>query len=230
MEIKEFNYNDIPKYATITVVASRRSGKSVLVRDILYKEFLRRRKIKNLIIVSPTLHNQDYAFVDNQYKFIDFDQNFINDILERQQELISTDPKGEHDLVMVLDDIVKSTDMKTRDILSRLYTLSRHYRLFIILVSQSMRHELTPIIKFNSDLVILFKTKNLDNKIDIRDHWLGFSDKDDRDRALGLIDKIAQGYRAMVIDCTSHSNKPEEIITWVKVDVEHSVPKKFYFH
>jgi len=230
MNIKEFDYNNIPKYATITIVASRRSGKSVLVRDLLYKEYIKRRKIKNLIIVSPTLHNEDYAFIDNKYKFTEFDETFINNILQRQQQLIASDPKGDHDMILILDDIVKSTSMATRDILSRLYTLSRHYRLYIILVSQSMKHELTPIIKFNSDIVVLFKTKNLDNKLEVRDHWLGFSSKEERDNALTLIDDVAQGYRAMVISTTEHSNNPEDIIFHTEVDIEHSVPKKFYFY
>jgi len=230
MEIKPFDYNNIPRYATITIIASRRSGKSVLVRDLLYKEYIKRRKIKNLIIVSPTLHNEDYAFIDNKYKFTEFDEKFINNILQRQQQLIASDPKGDHDMVLILDDIVKSTSMATRDILSRLYTLSRHYRLYIILVSQSMKHELTPIIKFNSDIVVLFKTKNLDNKLEVRDHWLGFSSKDERDNALKLIDDVAQGYRAMVINTTEHSNNPEDIIFHTEVDIDHSVPKKFYFY
>ena len=230
MELAEFEYNNIPKYATITIIAQRRSGKSVLVRDILYKEFIRKRKITNLIIVSPTLHNQDYSFIDDKYKFVDFDDDFVNKILERQQALIQSDPKGNHDLVFLLDDIIKSTDAKTRDTLSRLFTLSRHYRLYIILVSQSMKHELTPVIKLNTDIVILFKTKNLDNKIEVRDNWLGFSDKDNRDKALGLIDEVAQGYRAMVIDTTNHSNNPQDIITHTEVDIDHSVPKNYFFY
>jgi len=128
-----------------------------------------------------------------------------------------------------LDDIVKSTDAKTKDILSRLYTLSRHYHLYVILISQSLRHELTPIIKFNSDIVAIFRTRNFENKKEIADLWLGFSEKDARDESFRLIDNIAQGYRAMIIDNTIHSNNPEDIVKHYEVDVDHSVPRKFYY-
>jgi len=229
MDIEEFDYNTIPDYATMTVIASRRSGKSVFTRDLLYHEFLKRRKIKNIFVVSPTLHNGDYKFLDDRYKYTEFNEEFLDKILKRQEQLIVSDPKGDHDAVIVLDDIVKSTDMKTKDILSRLFTLSRHYRLYIILISQSLRHELTPIMKFNSDIVVIFRTRNLENKKEIADLWLGFSEKDQRDNAFRLIDEVAQGYRALVINNTIHSDEPNDIVFHKTVDIDHSVPKRFYF-
>ena len=228
-QIKEFELDKIPLYATITVLASRRSGKSVLTRHIIYKEFMKRRKIENFVLVSPTMHNGDYSFIADKYKHTEFDEVFLNKILERQLYLIQTDPKGFHDLVLVLDDIVKSTDQKTKDLLSRLYTLSRHYRLYIILVSQSLRHELTPIIKFNSDIVVVFASRNYENKREISDLWLGFGKKEDRENGFTIMDEVALGYRALVINNTVHSNEPSDIIFHYEVDVDHSVPKNFYF-
>jgi len=230
MNIEEFDYNDIPTYATITIIASRRSGKSVITRDLLYKEFIRRRKLKNIYVVSPTIHNGDYSFLNDTYKYTEFDEEFLDKILKRQEQLIVSDPKGDHDSIIILDDIVKSTDQKTKDILSRLFTLSRHYRLYIVLISQSLRHELTPIIKFNSDIVIIFKTRNFDNKKEISDLWLGFSDKDQRQESFRLIDEVAKGYRALVINNTIHSDSVEDIVFYKQVDIEHSVPKRFFLN
>ena len=229
MDIKEFDLENIPLYATITVLASRRSGKSVLTRHIIYKEFIKRRKMKNIVIVSPTIHNGDYAFLDDKFKFTSFDEPFLNKILERQLQLITSDPSKSHPLLLVLDDIVKSTDQKTKDLLSRLYTLSRHYHLYIILVSQSLRFELTPICKFNSDLIAVFASRNYENKKEIADLWLGFGMKDDRDNAFEIMDSVAHGYRAMIINNTVHSNKPTDIIFHYEVDIEHSVPKAFHY-
>ena len=228
--IREFDYGDIPKYSTITIIASRRSGKSVLTRDILYHELIKKRKIKNIVIVSPTTMNGDYSFLADKYKFTEFNEHFLNAILDNQESLIREDPDGDHDLVMILDDIVKSTSQKTRDILSRLYTLSRHYRLYVILVSQSLKHETTPVIKMNSDLVVIFKTKNMNNKQEIMEHWLGFSSKEDRDKGIRVIDEIAQGYRSMIINNTVHSNDIQDIVSYHEVDVEHSVPKNFFMY
>ena len=229
--IKQLDYSDIPKYSTILVVASRRSGKSVFSRDLVYKEFIKKRKIKNFVIVSPTIHNGDYAFLDDKYKFTEFNEQFLNTILENQQKQILEDPKSPYiDLVLVLDDIIKSTNSNTKDCLSRLFTLSRHYRIYCILAVQSLKHECTPTIRFNSDLVVVFKTKNYLNKQEITETWLGFSTKEERDQGLAVIDEVAQGYRAMVINNVIHSNKLDDLITYTQVDINKSVPKDFFLY
>jgi len=227
--ITEFNLQTIPLYATITVLASRRSGKSVLTRHIIYKEFLKKRKIKNLVIVSPTIHNGDYAFIDDKFKFTSFDEPFLNKILERQLKLITSEPNQSHPLLLVLDDIVKSTDQKTKDLLSRLFTLSRHYHLYIILSIQSLRFEMTPACRFNTDVVFVFASRNYENKKEIADLWLGFGKKEDRDNAFQVMDSVSYGYRAMAINNTVHSNEPSEIIFHYEVDIEKSVPRGYFF-
>ena len=228
-DINEFDPETIPKFATILILASRRSGKSVLTRHWLYKEFLKKRKIKNLVIVSPTIHNGDYAFVDDKFKFTSFDKEFLDKILNRQLNLIKSDPHGNNEMVLLLDDIIKSTNTETKDQLSRLFTLSRHYQLTILLVSQSLRHECTPCCRFNTDIVVAFASRNYDNKKEIADLWLGFGKKEDRDNAFEILDEVAKGYRAIVINNTVHSNEPSDIIFHYEVDVEHSVPKGYFF-
>ena len=230
MNIKEFDLAQIPKFATILILACRRSGKSVLCRDWLWREFIKKRKIKNIVIVSPTIHNGDYKFIDDKFKFTSFDKEFLDKILARQLALITEDPKGNHEMVLLLDDIIKSTNTETKDLLSRLFTLSRHYQLTILLCSQSLRHECTPCCRFNTDTVVTFQSRNYDNKKEIADLWLGFGKKESRDEAFEIIDNVAQGYRAMVIDNTSHSNEPSDIIFHYEVDVENSVPDRFYFN
>ena len=85
-------------------------------------------------------------------------------------------------------------------------------------------------MRWNMDLVIIFKTKNYNNKIEMLENWLGFSDKDDREQAFKVIDEVAQGYRAMVINNTVHSNNISDIVSYNQVDIDHSVPKNFYFY
>ena len=230
MNIKEFDLAQIPKFATVLILACRRSGKSVLCRHWLWKEFIKKRKIKNLVICSPTIFNSDYKFIDDKFKFTAFDKEFLNKILTRQENLIKQDPKGNHEMVLLLDDIIKSTTNETKDLLSRLFTLSRHYQLTILLCSQSLRHECTPCVRFNTDIVVNFQSRNYDNKKEIADLWLGFGKKESRDEAFEILDEVAQGYRAMIIDNTSHSNEPSDIIYHYEVDPENSVPDRFYFN
>lgn len=228
MEISEFDYDDIPPFSTITICASRRSGKSVLARDLIYKHFIKKKKIKNIFIVSPTKFNKDYDFLADKFKYDDFNEEFLEKILKRQEQMATNDPEG-GEALLVLDDIIKSTDLKTRDMLSKLYGIGRHLLLNIILISQSLHYEVTPVCRLNTDIMILFKSRNLDNKKEIADLWMGFSDKEDRDTAFNMIDSIAQGYRSMIINNTIHTMDPSQIISYYEVDPDRSIPKKFFY-
>ena len=227
-QLRMYDWSTMPRYSTVVWVASRRSGKSVMAREVLYKEIIQKRKIKQIIIVSPTLHNEDYAFIAPKYKFTEFDEDFLNSILSRQEDAIKRDPEGNWDLCLVLDDIMKSTDTKTRDILSRLFTLSRHYRLYVFFSVQSIRFEYTPIMRLNTDIVVLFKTNNFENKKEITNLWLGFGEKDDRASGLVMLDKIAQGYRTMVIDNTKMTSELTDFVFYYQTDINKSVPKNYY--
>ena len=93
-----------------------------------------------------------------------------------------------------------------------------------------MRHELTPIIKFNSDIVVVFASRNYDNKKEISDLWLGFGKKEDRDNGFEIMDSVALGYRAMIINNTVHSNDPSDIIHYYEVDYNKLIPRNFFFN
>jgi hypothetical protein len=230
INIKQYDWSTAPDNLAMVVIASRRSGKSVLVRDLLWRYFIKEKKFKNIFIVSPTLHNSDYSFIDKKYKYTEFDADFVQKIFDHQTQLIKNDPDGDHKCLLILDDILKSCDSATKDLLSRIFCIGRHYSLNIVLVSQSFKFEITPIIKFNADVIAIFKTKNFNNKIEIQEQWLGFSNKDQRKAGMDLIDTIAKGYRMMIIDQSKSSDKIEEFVFHYEVDIEKSVPKDYYFY
>ena len=225
--IAEYNWNNLPKYSTTVFIASRRSGKSVMMRSVIYNEIIKKRKIKDIIVVSPTEFNQDYAFLPKKSMFTQFDDEFLQQILDRQSDAIKRDPMGNYDVVLVLDDILGSTNKKTKDTLSRLFTLSRHYRLYIFMAVQSIRFEYTPLCRLNTDIVVLFKSNSYDNKKEIRDLWLGFTEKGDRDKGFEILDEVAQGYRTMIIDNTKTSKNIGEFCYHYTTDINRSVPANY---
>ena len=228
VRLREYNWDDMPQYATCVWVAQRRSGKSQMLREVLYKQIIKKRNIKQIIVVSPTSFNEDYAFLAPKYKFTEFNEDFLNTILQRQEDAIRRDPAGNWDLCLVLDDIMKSTSTATRDVLSRLFTLSRHYRLYVFFSVQSIRFEYTPIMRLNTDLVILFKTNNYDNKKEITNLWMGFGEKESRKEGLAILDKVAQGYRTLIIDNTKMTANITDFAFHYTTDIDKSIPKKFY--
>ena len=228
MNIKEFDYKDIPEHGTMLLVASRKSGKSVLMVNMLYHHFIKTMKVKRFLIISPTLHNGDYLWMESADKRTSFDENFLDELLEDQHERMKSDPASAP-LVIVLDDIIKSTNEKTKNAIARLFCCGRHSKITIALVSQSLKYEISPAVKINVDVVFLFSTRNYDNKKEISDLWLGFSNKEDRDIGFTLMDKIAKGYRSMVILNTKKSDVIEEIVFFKEIDIDKNIPRNYIF-
>ena len=228
--IEEFDYDLMPKYGTTLFVSSRASGKSVMARDMLYY-FITRRKITRYIIISATMHNSDYAFLgygDNIIRLTDINHEILEEITKDQRRRIEEDPDSA-DLVILMDDLIKSCDQKCKDCISRMWATMRHDFCYLIMITQSFRYECSRSVVLNSDLIILFSSRNIENKKLISSMFLGFTDKDDRDLGYKLIDSVAQGYRAMAIPNTSKSTKINEIVYYKEIDLNHTVPKNYIF-
>ena len=97
------------------------------------------------------------------------------------------------------------------------------------MITQSFRYECSIPVVLNSDVVVLFSSRNIENKKMISSLFLGFTDKSDRNLGYELIDKIAVGYRALVIVNTSKSPNINEIVYYKELDLNKSVPNNYIF-
>ena len=203
IEISEFDFAQIKAYSTMVFVAPRRAGKSTFIIELLYRHFIRKRKIKNYLIISPTAFNPDYQFIDDKFKSTELTEEVLENILEIQKEKISRDPKADNEMVIVLDDIMKSTNGKTKDMLERIFILGRHYALNILLSVQNIRAEYSVSMRMNSDYIVVYQSTNKNNKKEVSELWLSLGDKDMENAGYNLIGEVPKKYRTMVIDNTS---------------------------
>ena len=70
-------------------------------------------------------------------------------------------------MLLVLDDVInmEETGRKNVKLLSRLFTLSRHFKISIILNTQYIKADVfPPIMRDNTDIVNIFLQTNKDNK------------------------------------------------------------------
>jgi len=227
MNIQEFDYNIVKKYPVFVNLGRRRVGKSTLTRDQVYNYHIKKAKTKFIILISPTgVFNKDYDYLDPKYKFEHFTESLLDGILLRQRKLIETEPNGDYDTLLILDDIVKSGNKRQIDILSKLLTLSRHYRLSIILNIQYMKSsEFSPTMRDNVDYMFIFKQNNYENKKNIVEQWLSIS-IEDKKKGFVLMETIPQNYRIMVIDNTLISNDYKGFIYHYTADLK-AMPKDY---
>ena len=229
MDIEEFDFENIKPYSTIVFVAPRRAGKSTFIIQLLYKHFIKKKKVKNFLIISPTAFNPDYQFIDDQYKQTELNEDVLEDILKDQEKKISQDPEGDHELTIVLDDILKSTNGKTKDMLERIFILGRHYRLNILLSVQNIRAEYTVSMRMNTDYVVIYQSTNKNNKKEVSELWLSLGEKDMEKVGYGLLTTIPKKYRTMVIDNTSVIKENYgDFVSYFEASLD-IVPKNFHF-
>jgi len=212
MNIQEWDMLSMPDFPVIVNISRRRGGKSFLTRDIVRNYFVKKKKIKNILVISETgLFNEDYKWIDKAKITPNFNNDLINEIFERQKKLIEYDKKGDNELLIILDDVVNMEDSGRNNIklLARLFTLSRHFQISIILNTQYIKSDIyPPIMRDNTDICIVFLQNNKDNKKLVKDTWLS---TDDTDNGIVLLDTIPnEHHRALVIDITKTTNDYEE--------------------
>ncbi len=228
MNIKSWDLNSINPYPVIVNLSRRKGGKSFMTRHIVREYFVKIRKVKNILVISETgLFNDDYLWIDKKRITSSFNEDLIEGILDRQKKLIENDKKGDNEMLLILDDVINMNDSNRNNIklLARLFTLSRHFKISVILNTQYIKADVyTPIMRDNTDLLICFIQNNKDNKKMISQSWLSI---DDSDGGFVLVDTIPNvDYRVLVIDNTKTSTNYSDFCFHYKAE---DVPKTWRY-
>lgn len=178
MTIDEFNLNKIASDATIVMIAKRRSGKSVVTKNIL-KHF---ESIPVGLIISPTDRmNSFYGnFIPQCYIFYNYKDEIISKLLMRQEDIIEKNKdknkkgkKIDDRAFIVMDDCLSKKGEWIRDPgISELMFNGRHYKLLYILTMQ-FPLGITPELRSNFDYVFLLAEDTTSNLKRIYEHYAG---------------------------------------------------------
>lgn len=148
---------------TMCVHAPSRSGKSVVITNLIYNEvFNFKDRFEKIIFISPTI------LIDSTLKYAREDEDIVKihdeDMLENLDLVISnilTAQKEAFDkegtappTLLILDDCLAYLKNKS---LSYLSTKNRHYGISLILTTQYYR-KIDPVIRANATNWLLFKT------------------------------------------------------------------------
>lgn len=148
-----FDPKSIINFASIIVYGARRIGKTHLVSWILS---VIGKRFKKAYLFSGTADVQPNAwdFIDEDCKFSSFNEVALNRIFDEQDEKITpirrrwemNGKKGDVEkminkevphVLLVLDDIVSDPRVQRSGILNKVFTLGRHRRITIIILSQN---------------------------------------------------------------------------------------------
>jgi hypothetical protein len=223
IKLKKFDMKKITKDNVIAMLGRRRTGKSTLVKDILYHV----RSIPVGTVICPTEEvNEFYStIIPPIFIHAEYSTAVLGKFVERQKFITrkhvkeigkygrsSIDPHA----FIILDDCVYD-DSWTRDNFIRfLFMNGRHVKALFMF---TMQHPLgvPPALRTNIDYVFILKDNNQSNRKKIYEHYAGVFPK--FEIFCEFMNQCTENYECLVIDNTVDSNNLEDMVFWYKASV-----------
>jgi hypothetical protein len=207
-DMKTLVYNDEGEFLNprIAIIAKSGSGKSWVIREILY--YLYKTKVPCGTVIAPTDKMTKFyndfvppAFIHHEYK-----EDIIPKLLQRQRIIIDKNeqrakknkPKVDPRAYLVMDDCMSSKHLWLRDpcVLS-IFNEGRHFQLTFILAMQYSLG-IQPELRSNFDFIFLLGEDNFSNRKKLYEHYAGiFPTRDIFEMAFS---ELTNNYGCMVIN------------------------------
>jgi hypothetical protein len=212
LQIREFDPRAIEDRRVCLVIGKRNTGKSVLVKDLMYHK----RHFPMGVVMSGTeLVNGWYGkWVPDSFIYNDFDKKVIESILERQRRL-SKRNKAKN-VFMVIDDCLYNKKLLHEKCMREVFMNGRHYMLHLWLTAQYIM-DVPPDIRTQIDYVFVLKENNVQNRKRLYDTFFGMFPS--FDTFCQVLDRCTENYECLVLDQVTRSNKIEDQVFWYKARV-----------
>ena len=220
LSLKKFDLNKIHDDSVVAAIGRRRTGKSILMKDILWHK----RFIPFGTVISGTeIANVYYGdFIPKTYIFYEYDKNVVENILKRQADIINKintkDPRYKNvdsRLFLLLDDCLFD-DHWTRDKCIRsIFMNGRHYHI-LFMVTMQYPLGIPPALRTNIDFTFVMREPYVSNRKKIYEQYAGCFPN--FNIFCQTMDSLEQ-YECLVIDNNSASNKLEDQAFWFKADI-----------
>ena len=208
--ISKFKPAAMPDSPVIVAIAKRRSGKSFLIRDILYQ--IRKRFCGGIIMSGTEEANGFYESmgIPPAYIFHYFDEAALERLVDTQKRL--TKVGTAQPVFVVLDDVAYSKTIFNRKVIRELALNGRHYRITLILALQYAL-DIPPAIRSNLDYVMLLRD-NINREKLYKNFFHGLVPNFAFFNC--LMDSCTSDYRTLVLDNAAHSTRLSDILFWYK--------------
>lgn len=210
LAIKKFNPKTMHDHCVILMVAKRRSGKSELVKDLLYFK----RHMSACIAMSGTESGNGFygTFLPPLFVYNEFDAAALQRIVDRQRRLTK---EGKAQAVgIVLDDCGYDKKTLNSKIMRELLFNGRHYKITLFICAQYVL-DLSPGLRANIDYCFalkenVYREKLFKNFFPMCGNLATFN---------AIMDVVTKDYGCLVLDNSSNSSKLEDCIFWYRANV-----------
>jgi len=215
----EFDMKNIPIDATILVFGRRKSGKGVLMLDMM---FYLRKRLDTVVGMNPTEAGSKTLapFTPPAFIYDDFDEQKLREIVMLQVKAVSSSTlrgrRRYRRIAIVLDDISSDTRRMKSEVIRDIFLQGRHRKILFIAAIQNMMN-FPSDLRDCTDLVFAFRTPIAADRQRLYEHYFGVFE------TYSVFDKVfrnlTEGYGCMVLDNRSRTMDPTRCIYYYEADL-----------
>ena len=217
-DIKKFDIETITNDSVIVMIGKRRTGKSFLIKDLLYHH--RDIPIGTVISGTESANNFFSEIIPRFFIHEDYSAEIINNVYRRQKLIKSkhqTDQSIDPRAFLILDDLMFDDSWIRDTNVKRLFFNGRHYHL-MFMVTMQYPLGIPPNLRTNVDYVFIFRENIVKNRRRIYENYAGMFPT--FEMFCECMDACTEQHECMVIKVNSLSNKLENQVFWYKAS-EH---------
>jgi hypothetical protein len=222
INLRKFDISKIAKGSVVVMIGKRNTGKSFLVRDMLYHK----RDIPVGTVISATeCANCFYGYMMPKLFIHDaFSAEIITSLIKRQTIVVKKLKEEEKTLgksnidpwsFLILDDLMYDTSWIKDKNIRALFMNGRHFKIFYVLTMQYSLG-LPPALRSNVDYVFILRENIVANRKRLYEQYAGMFPT--FDIFCQVMDQCTANYECLVIDNTTKSNNIEDMVYWYKAD------------
>ena len=228
LELKKFNMRDISfrpnenKGPVIVLIGRRDTGKSFLVRDLLFYQ----QDIPVGTVISGTEAGNSFYSEHIPKLFIhdEYNSSIIENILKRQKTCMKqvikemqTYKKSNIDprTFVILDDCLYDSSWTKDKLMRLLFMNGRHWKILLIITMQYPLG-IPPNLRTNIDYVFILREPYINNRKKIYENYAGMFPT--FESFCQVMDQCTENYECLVINNNAKSNKLTEQIFWYKAE------------
>ena len=231
LELKKFDMKNISfkpnenKGPVIVLIGRRDTGKSFLVRDLLYYH----QDIPIGVVISGTEEGNGFygklvpkLFIHNEYNTA-----IIENILKRQKNVLKQIKREmeaykrstiDARTFVILDDCLYDASWARDKMMRLLFMNGRHWKVMLVI---TMQYPLgvPPTLRTNIDYVFILREPYIANRKRIYENYAGMFPT--FESFAQVMDQCTENYECLVINNNSKSNKLSEQVFWYKADAHN---------
>lgn len=158
--LKKFDIRKIKDNTTIVVIGCRGSGKSSIIRDILFHK--QHMKIGKVFSKTDHLNKFFRSFIPEKLISKGFNSDELKKIFIRQSKALE-EKWDDPNIFVIIDDCLSDKTVSKDESIQEIFYNGRHYKIFFILAMQQPMG-IPPGLRGNIDYTILFYPNNMSDK------------------------------------------------------------------